>query len=260
MALWEYESDIAKGYINHIIGCKNPYDLETMHTRNDITNLNIMDIHDVTSIDNPFPRHVTKLSISSCENITHIHSFPEKLEYLHISYLPNLIEVPELPHGLKSLSIIGTNINYLQSLKHLKLYDCYLHSNNLTCIPDLPATIKNFNCFHNPLKVIPVLPVPIEKMDYVELYRDDEKLTFEDNQILMARCVEILKIGNMNVDEFNEYMCNLRTYTQDRFDEYIKILETTNYYDMMKAVYNMTNAKFEHFIQNYRQNSNYRKP
>jgi len=256
MAIWESQSNRNTGYICHIIGHNNPYDLTEMHYRYDITDLSIMDIHDVTSIDNPFPRHVTKLSIGSCENITRIHSFPEKLEYLHISYLPNLIEIPELPYGLKSLSIVGTNINYLQSLKHLKLVDCYLHSNNLTCIPELPSTIKNFNCFHNPLNVVPVLPVPIEKMDYVEIYRVDDKLTFEENQLLMARCTEILKIGQMNVTEFNEYMRNLRTYTQDRFDEYIKILDTTNYYDMMKAVYTMSDVKFEHFIENYLTSSN----
>lgn len=251
MAIWESQSNRDTGYITHIIGHNNSYDLTEMHNRNDITDLSIMDIHDVTSIDNPFPRHLTKLSIGPCKNITHIHSFPEKLEYLYISDLPNLTEIPELPYGLKHLIICGTNIAYLQSLKHLKLVDCYLHSNNLSCIPALPSTIKNFNCFHNPLTVTPVLHVPIEKMDYVELYREGKKQTFEENLLLEARCTEILKIGKMNVDEFNEYMRNLRTYTQDRFDEYIKILDTTNYYDMMKAVYTMSDDKFEHFIENY---------
>lgn len=196
MAIWEFNSDSANGYIKHIIGHKNPHDLETMYTRDDIKDLSIMDIHNVTSISNPFPKHVTRLSIASCKNITHIHSFPEKLEYLHISYLPNLIEVPELPHGLKSLSIIGTNISNLQSLKHLNLHDCYLHSNNLSCIPYLPSTIKRFNCMHNPLKVVPVFPIPIEKFDYIELYRDDEKLTFDDDKQLMDKCVEILNFHN----------------------------------------------------------------
>lgn len=180
-------------YVQHIIGQDNPYDLNEMHNRHDIVDLYIMDIHDVSSIDNPFPRHLTKLSIGPCKNITHIHSFPEKLEYLHIADLPNLTEIPELPYGLKHLTICGTNIAYLQSLKHLKLVDCYLHSNNLSCIPALPSTIKNFNCFHNPLTATPVLHVPIEKMDYVELYREGKKQTFEESQLLIARCINLLE-------------------------------------------------------------------
>jgi hypothetical protein len=194
MAVWTSQSSADK--LIHIIGANDSEHLSTMHLRDDITDLNIMDL-DIVSINVSFPKNVTKLSIGSCRNLMHIPAFPQNLKYLHISSLPSLAKIPEIPRTVTHLTICQTNVAYLHSLEHLKLTDCYLHTNKLTLIPALPNTIKNFNCFYNPLTMLPILPVPVEKMDYVELDKPGNALTFDEEQELFAECVEILNKYNI---------------------------------------------------------------
>lgn len=193
MAVWTSQS--SSDNIMHIIDANNTEHLSTMHLRDDINNLTIMDL-EITSIDVPFPKNVTNLSISSCRNLEHIPEFPPNIKYLHISSLPSLIMVPDIPKFVTFLAICNTNISYLHSLEHLELTKCYLHSNNLKQIPTLPNTLKMFNCFYNPLTTLPILPVPIEKMDYVELDREGEPLTFDEEQDIITECVEIINQYN----------------------------------------------------------------
>lgn len=195
MAVWTSQSN--SDNLMHIIGANDTEHLSTLHLRDDITNLCIMDL-DITSIDVPFPKNITNLSIGSCRNLAYIPDFPPNLKCLHVSSLPSLNMVPEIPKFVTHLTICQTNISYLHSLEHLKLTDCYLHSNNLKMIPTLPNTIKNFNCFYNPLVVLPILPVPVERMDYVELDKGGKALTFNEEQDLFAECVKIISNYNQN--------------------------------------------------------------
>jgi hypothetical protein len=189
MAVWTSLS--SSDNIVHIIGANDTEHLSTMHLRDDITNLSIMDL-EITSIDVPFPKNITKLSIGSCRNLKHILEFPPNLKHLHISSLPSLIMVPDIPKFVTCLTICQTNISYLHSLEHLELTECYLHSNNLKLIPTLPNTIKYFNCFYNPLNSLPILPVPVERMNYVELNRKGDPLAFDEEQDIFAECVKII--------------------------------------------------------------------
>lgn len=191
MAIWECESSINN--IRHIIGANDTEHLtnNTLHLRDDIKDLCIMDL-DVTSIDVQFPKNITRLSISTCRNLTHIPNFPPNLERLHISYLPNLAIIPQIPKSVTYLCICNTNVSRLQPIEHLKLTECYLHSNNLKLIPTLPKTIKHFNCFHNPLVTLPILPVPVEKMKSVEFYRDGDPISFDENEQLTAECIALV--------------------------------------------------------------------
>jgi hypothetical protein len=64
----------------------------------------------------------------------------------------------------------------------------------------LPNTIKNFNCFYNPLVALPILPVPVETMKYVELFRDGYPPTFDEELQYYAECVEIISTYNLTND------------------------------------------------------------
>lgn len=191
MAFWACESSADN--IKHIISVNDTEHLtnNTLHLRDDIKDLCIMDL-DITSIDVQFPKNITRLSISTCRNVTHIPDFPPNLERLHISYLPNLASIPTIPKSVTNLCICNTNISRLQPIEHLKLTECYLHSNNLTLIPTLPKTIKYFNCFHNPLITLPILPIPAEKMKSVEFYRDGDPITFDENEQLTTECIALV--------------------------------------------------------------------
>lgn len=244
MAVWTAQGSIDT--ITHIIGINDTEHLTTMHLRDDIKDLSIMDL-DITSIDVPFPKNLTKLNISSCRKLKHIPDFPPNLKCLHVSSLPTLTMVPKIPDSVTKLTICNTSLEYLQPLDTLRLTECYLHSNMLKLIPTLPNTVRHFNCFYNPLVTLPILPVPVEKMEYVELYRNGKPCTFDEEQQLFATGTAIIKLSTKKGEEFNEYLTEIRSYTDVEFANYISLLQDTKFYNMVFKIYNLSDSDFEGF-------------
>lgn len=147
-------------------------ELETMQRRDDITSLLITDIDDITSICGPFPRNLMTLRISACKKLVEVSGLHEGIANITLEYLPELTTVQQIPSTVSYLAIYNTGLmNLTQDLSTLPLKECYLHSNRLNHISSLPSTLTHFNCFNNPLSETPILPVSIDKMEYVELNR-----------------------------------------------------------------------------------------
>jgi len=86
----------------------------------------------------------------------------------------DLIELPELPKGLKYLYCEYNQLTKLPKLPE-ELVILYCHNNQLTKLPELPKGLKYLDCDGNKLTELPELPKGLKYLDC-----DGNKLPYDN--------------------------------------------------------------------------------